>query len=443
LCERILYALVITLVFEGLLRKILPPLSTPIFFLKDILCLTGLLIINRTTLFDITAKLHLRWIKLAFLFLPVLIFTAFKDPILLVFASKQYLLFVVTAILVTVSFPGYKEERFRKFMFLIIILLIPTTFVAVLQISLPATHWLNLSVGGDSLEGFAAAGFLRVGSTFSFTGQYSWFLNAESGFLWASFFMPPTFNSKLYQSLKPLIYFFLLSMLVVSAFITGGRTAVVGCSSVIALGFVFIGVKRPTWFFPNGLLIILLGIGILSVIRAEKPQLFAAYDERSSGYDGTSNNEEIATRVLDGFTGWTKWFWKQDPPAVIFGNGLGVMSNGSQQISSYAADIRANGFWTEGDVPTTFWEGGLYLGVIWYGFRLSLVFLCYQLWRALKNNVFASAASMPFAYIIIHGLTAQLAIQPPLSIWFWLAVGIILFLYRLEKEQATINSSIR
>jgi hypothetical protein len=422
-------------VFEGILRKLIPPLSMPIFFLKDILCIVGILVINQVPLAGAAAHLHSRWVRLCLLLIPVLIFTAFRDPVLAVFASKQYLLFVVTAILVLVSFSAQGEERLRRFLFFVVVLLVPTALVAILQNSLPASHWLNLSVGGDSLEGFGAAGFMRVGSTFSFTAQYSWFLNAEAYFLWASFFMPPDFNFKLYKRLKPILYPALLSVLVVSAFITGGRTAVVGCAGTLTLGFLLVGIKRPSWLFSSGLVIVFLSISSLSAIRAVKPQFFAAYDERSSDHEGTTHNEEIANRIFNGFTDWTDWFWEQDAAPILFGNGLGVMSNGSSQISSYASGIRDHGFWTEGDVPTTFWEGGLYLGLVWYGFRLSLVLLCFRLWRAIKNDVFASAASVPLAYVTIHGLTAQLGMQPPLSVWLWMAVGIILCLYQLEKSK--------
>jgi hypothetical protein len=82
-------------------------------------------------------------------------------------------------------------------------MIIPTTLVAVLQNSLSSSHWINLSVGGESLEAFSAGGYLRVSSTFSFTAQYSWFLVAESFFLAASFFMPPREFFYLGKNLKP------------------------------------------------------------------------------------------------------------------------------------------------------------------------------------------------------------------------------------------------
>jgi hypothetical protein len=109
------------------------------------------------------------------------------------------------------------------------------------------------------------------------------------------------------------------------------------------------------------------------------------------------------------------------------------MSNGASQVSAYAAYIRTKVIWTEGDVPTTFWEGGLYLALIWYGFRLSLIILCYNMWRSLKHSGLFTAACVPFAYVIIHGMIDQFGLQPPLSIWWWFAIGLIFFISRAEK----------
>jgi hypothetical protein len=223
---------------------------------------------------DVGAKLRIMWSGLFWLFLPVLIFTSFKDPILAVFASKQYLLYIIIGILVTVSFPPEKEQQFRKFILYASLLLIPTTIVAILQNSLPASHWLNLSVTGSSLENFSAAGYLRVGSTFSFTGQYSWFLNAESFFLATSFFMQPFFKNQLIQRFLGLIYVLLIIMLMIAAFITGGRTAVLGCGGILSLGLILIGVKRQTWFFTKGAMIIILCVVSLSILRVARPEFF-------------------------------------------------------------------------------------------------------------------------------------------------------------------------
>lgn len=441
-CEILLFALILTMVFEGLLRKLAPSLATPIFFLKDLLCLLGLLIINRVRFRDVLARLNNTWLTLFLLFLPLLFFTAFKDVLLAVFAAKQYLLYLIIAMLIVVAFPGSKHAAFRRFIFFTSLLLIPTTIVAAMQNALPSTHWLNLSVDGGSLERFSAAGYLRVSSTFSFTGQYSWFLNAEAFLLATSFFMQPVFKSGVWRMFRPLIYVLLGLALMTGAFVTGGRSAVIGCGVTLALGFVLIGFNKPSWLFSTGLLVIGLCTTGIYILRIVKPEFMMAYTQRASGTEEISHEEEIATRMAGGFTDWADWFWDQDTKSVLLGNGLGVMSNGSSQISAYASEIRSGGFWTEGDVPSTFWEGGIYLALIWYGFRIYIIFLCLKLWKSIKDKQLRSAAGVPMAYVIIHGLIAQFGIQPPLSIWWWLAIGIIIFLYGHERYKTLSPSPL-
>jgi hypothetical protein len=437
-CRKLLYTLLIVMVFEGILRKALLPLSMVIFFMKDMLCVASIVVLWKSHLPSALVSLKSTWVKMFFLFIPLLYSTGFKDPILAFFAFKQYLLYVVIGGLVVMSFPLRETEAFRRFLFVAALMLVPTTIVALLQNALPASHWLNTSIGGDSLEAFSAAGYLRVGSTFSFTAQYSWFLNAESFLLATSFFMQPAFDSKLGKLVKPFIYGVLLLMLAVSAFVTGGRTAVLGCGGTLAVGMALISIKRPQWFLSKGLLIIGMALFSLGTLRVSQPQYFLAYEERSSDDEGAgaaTNKEKLAGRISNSFTEWTDWFWDQDAASMLLGNGLGVMSNGANQLSSYAANIRNTGYWTEGDVSTTFWEGGLYLAVLWYGFRLLMVLLCLRLWYSIKDQTLAAAASVPLGYVIIHGFVAQLGMQPPLSIWWWLAIGIIFSLHSLYLYQ--------
>lgn len=438
----ITYLLVATLVFEGIIRKLVPFLNIPIFFLKDVLCIAGLFLVSSVRLIGVVEILRHNWKTLCLLFVPLLLATGFKELILAFFGCKEYLLYVIVGLVVTIAFPVHNENRFRRFIFFTSLLLIPTTAIAILQNALPPTHWLNLSVSGDSLEGFSAAGYLRVSSTFSFTGQYCWFLNAESCFLAVSFFMPLDFKFPAGKTIKTVIYFSLILMLFVSAFITGGRTAVVGCGATLTLGFILIGFKNPAWVFSKGLIILFFCVLGFSVVKEVRPQFFAAYDERSSGFDGMSQNEELSTRVTGGYTGWTSWLWEQDALSILLGNGLGVMSNGSSQVSEYASKIRANGFWTEGDVPTTFWEGGVYLALIWYGFRISIILLCFRLWRSIKDKTFASAGSVPLAYVIINGCISQFGLQPPLYIWWFISIGIIILIYRLDRYRLVAFESV-
>lgn len=431
--RHILYSLVTLLVFEGLFRKLVPALNFPIFFAKDILCIWALYILAEVKYKNIV-QINLLRGKVALAFLPILLYTATYDPILSIFGAKQYLLYIIVAVLVPVSFPIHRQAEFRKFFAYAALLIIPTSLVAIIENALPASHWLNLSVDGSSLEDFSAGGFLRVSSTFSFTGQYSFFLMAACAFFAIRFFMPPAENSKKFKLLKKILPFILGILLVIGTFITGGRTAVLGCGASVVIGVALIIVKKPKFLLPSLVGLCLLA-GVFLVAKEIKPEFFAAYEQRSD--DNSGGSAAVADRVVFGFLGWTKWFNEQEFIETFLGNGLGVMSNGSQKISSYAEQRRLD-FWTETDLATTAWEGGVYLIFVWYLFRLTIIFYCFKLWKSLVNDSYRSAGAFIFAFILINGVMGTLSLQPPIAIWLWLMVGAMI---TIKSFDTNLNST--
>lgn len=443
-CEKLLYALVITLVFEGILRKVLPSaFSIGLFFVKDLMCIYGIQILLKKKLTGLEERISYMWRVLFGAFIPLILYTGFFDVKLSLFGPKQYLLFIITALLVPTAFPAYKVNEFKKFFAFLAFLLVPTTLVAIVQISLPSSHWLNQGVGGSNLQGFSAGGYLRVSSTFSFTGQFSWFLNSACVFFAIRFFLPPTYTNRNMRSIDKYMPYLLVLMLIIGAFITGGRSAVLGCGACMLLGVLLSGFKRPQWVFSKGILMGLFVAFGITVISAVKPEFFAAYTARSQGTETTSHSEEIGERLLSEFVGWTSWFNKQELVSMLLGNGLGVMSNGSDQISSYSQGIRADGFWTETDMATTLWEGGLYLAFIWYGFRLSIIVFCLRIWRSLTNTSHILASSFLMSYIIIIGVNGTLGIQPPVAIWWFLCVGSMITIKNLEIKRKVSDQQHR
>ena len=426
----ILYTLVLVMVFEGIIRKIVPSsLGIAIFFLKDALCFVALyFVINAKISFSLS-WLYSVWKILFISFIPLLLYTAFLDLPLGFFAAKQYLLYTTVALLVPMAFPPGTGESFKHFVALIALLIIPTLTISVLQNSLPASHWLNLSVGGESLAGFSAAGQLRVSSTFSFTGQYSWFLNAGCGFWVVMVFLFP--SSIIKQ--KTLISVVVGAALLISVFITGGRTSVLGSGACLFIGFVLSSLKLPS-IIRKGAVGFLILVSSLILFRTIKPEYFAAYDERSSGKGNVSHSQEMQGRILGGFIDWTDWFWDQNMTSVLIGNGLGIMSNGSDKISAYASKIRTGGFWTEGDVATSAWEGGLYLLILWYTFRVAIILFCFKLWYSIKNNNYTIASSFLLANVIINGVTGNIGMQPPVAVWWWLSVGSIIAIQAFDAS---------
>jgi hypothetical protein len=420
--RKTLVALVILLTFEGLLRKLEPgSIGVLIFLLKDVVILyMGFQIFSRHKLNPAVNFLSISYLVVTFFFVPNILQTMVHDPVLAVFGAKEYLLYPIVALALFVTFENAPMSRVVGFARIIAFLMIPAGIVALVQTRLPATSWINMSVDGGSLEDFSSAGHLRVSSTFSFVSQFCCFLNMQ---MFMVFFALQGGVAKL-PPLKKLIYLAPIPLLVICSYLTGSRGAVVGNTMVLVfavglacLRFELGKVIRFVW--------IAAAIAVVALIfQALSPDLMATYTVREKGHAfGVSN--EIQDRVFDAFFGWTAHVGE----VPFFGNGLGLMSNGSDAISSYSKNFRIASGWTETDFATTLVEGGPYLMLVWYGFRYYIIFQTTRLFLFQTSRELFLPGAFCQGYVILVGLTGTLGIQPPIAIWWWLGVGLSVVLW--------------
>jgi hypothetical protein len=430
-----LYSLVLILVFEGLLRKLISPaIGNIIFFLKDMFCIFALVSLGYQSFNTDFLKLTYWWKKLLLLFIPLFLINFTFSPVLIVWGGKLYLLYLISALIMLKAFTSIQSSynEYRNFILFLVFLLVPTGFIAILQNQLPPSHWLNLAVGGGLLDNFSAAGKLRVSSTFSFTGQYSWFLNFISSCYFSATFLPNSSNKKKWYWDNQYAKGIFLIILIISNYITGGRTSVLGFLGVLIIGIGLTGIKNLNYTlmkWKTTVIILFLGMSILPTLF---PDYFAAYMQRSQGYNRQSHVQEITNRVLAPFENAEILMSNKNFVQTLFGNGLGVMTNGADKVSPYAQTFRTN-IWTENDFTTVLWEGGIYLFFIWYGFRLFMIYQCFIAWCRMKDQAFSGAAAFLLAYIIIVGLIGTLSLQPPISIWWWLPIGSLFSLKHYDQ----------
>jgi hypothetical protein len=430
LIHRCLCLLIFTVVFEGLARKVAPAsLGILIFFFKDfvtvvllLLCLTGKTNAEAARLLNVMGVLLM-------LLSPCILLTAFHDPLLAVFGIKQYILFPTVAVAMCAAYlPDHRRQLFSLFR-LIAFSVIVTTLVAIAQNRLPADNWLNLSVGGDDLSGFSAGGYLRVSSTFPFVGQYCYYLNALCYCLPAFFCFNKLFGSRA----ATIQIFVLIGLSVIGTFVTGSRGAVIGNAAILSAGGLLLVLCGGGKALVKVIVPAAVGIVLLGVMQSQYPEFFAAYQARVDGTSEASHSIEIEKRVEGGLLGWADG--SVEAPPSLFGYGLGVMSNGSDKLSAYAAQWRRSGYWTETDQATTFFEGGWYLVLVWYGFRFWIIFRSFALAFKMRLLEFRIMAYFAWGFILITGVMGTLAIQPQLAIWWWLAVGLIVCLDRFDRER--------
>jgi hypothetical protein len=424
--QQLLLILLFVLIFEGILRKMLPGvLGVALFFAKDALCLLLWGFIFQIPKPPVIQKFVNALIFLTLFILPVFFATLIKDVSLAVFGLKQYLLFTVVALAVFVCYEGEGRSGLSKLMGLLSGSILITSGVALVQSRLPTDHWLNLSVAGESLEAFRSSERLRVGSTFPFVAQYAMYLNA------GAFFLPVFFLMR--QKAAGWARIFAISLVpafVVGMFITGSRSSVLGNMAIfgVATGLIVLrhGGKSILVLAASGI----VAVGGSFVARELMPDAFLVYAERSAGSLEQTHAEEMEERIVTGLLGWTKDI--EDTP--LLGNGIGLMSNGVDRLSDYAAVVRSTGFWTETDQATVLYEGGMYLFIVWYFFRLWIIFSTLGMVLKMKDRSLSMPASCAWGYVLVIGITGTLSIHPPISIWWWLAVGLIYCLKSYGEE---------
>jgi len=427
--HRCLCLLVFSMIFEGITRKLAPSwLGNVIFFFKDLVAVILLLILV-TGNPNVTAKRWLRIMGILFVLLgPCILLTAIKDPLLAIFGTKQYMLFPIAAVAMCAAYLPHHLRQFFSLFKWIALSVIMTTLVAVAQNQLPASNWLNLSVGGDDLSRFAAGGYLRVSSTFPFVGQYCDYLNALCYCLPVYFIFNKAFSGRA-ASLQTVV---LIGLAIAGTFVTGSRTSVIGNAGILCAAGLLLVVCGGLRAISKVIIPVVCGIVLLGLIESKYPEFFAAYQARVSGTGEVSHTIEMKKRILSGLLDWTDG--TVEAPPSLLGYGLGVMSNGSDKLSNYAAEWRRNGYWTETDQATTFFEGGWYLVLVWYGFRFWVIISSVALVTKLRCLEFQIAACFAWGYILVIGVTGVLAIQPAIAIWWWLAVGLITCLSHFDRE---------
>jgi hypothetical protein len=414
-----LYSLISVVVFDGLLRRLAGPVaSNYLFFLKDAVVLFFIIVsrcgeTNNTRIF-----FRLNWLPflMVALIVPCFVQTLYLDPVLAVFGAKQYIFYPWIAYAVFITVGEISLDRFEWLLKYIFFLIIGTSVLAVLQLELPSDSFFNRGVGGGAMEEFSAGGYLRVCSTFPFVGQYCYFLNFAFPFLFFTLRLRHRVKAIIALMMRPAV---IIPAYLAGAFATASRTAVWGGGAIAgATAICLLLTKR--WRQATRLIFIGAIAATCTAILADfLPQTLAGYSARSAGELGYSHNQEMFDRISNMLVGWIS-----EVDATVFGHGLGTMSNGVEQISHAAAQIRGGGFWTENDLANTYYEGGWYWLVMWMGMRLFVIIDAVQVARSVRTSRMVMLSAALTGYIIVQGLMGTLGIQPPVAIWFWMAVGL-------------------
>jgi len=429
--------IMVVMVTEGFLRRLVPSLSLPIFFLKDLfVAMAGIMLLFGRP--PGAARVILSFQAVIFLLIsPCVISTALHDPVLAIFGLKQYDLFPFAGTALCAAYLPGRKNALMTFSRIVACTIIPAALLALLQQRLPADHWLNKSPDGESLEHFSAGGQLRVSSSFSFVAQFCMYLNALIGYLGITAFSRVRPGEGHFRALK--LVLLLLPFYLTAMYSTGSRQAVLGGGLILLVASLALGISQGRKYFLQLLFGGVVSLLLLGGLRLLHPEGFQAYDARTpaaEGVDSQGSTSMAVSRVTQGLSNWVS----EAISGPVFGNGLGVMSNGSEKLSNYASMIRSEGFWTETDQATVVYEGGIYLFVVWYGARLVVILWGLVAVIRIRDPGLAAAAAFCWGPLVVIGALGTLSIQPPLSIWWWFDFGLILCLREFDLESRSQRS---
>jgi len=330
----------------------------------------------------------------------------------------QYCLFPFVGLVVCAAFLQVGRNHLLSFLRFLAFSLLVTVVVALIQNHLPSSHWLNQSIDGTDLNAFSAGGRLRVSSTFAFVAQYCIYLNAMAAILIAHIALN-------YRKKSPLFWLSATALVIaflVGTFITGSRSAVLGSLAVIAGGISAALFTRGRRMVGLVFALMLIATAGYLVTHTLLPESFSAYEARTQGGASDHSMGGMTDRLGKTFFGWTSWY----NVVPFLGNGIGIESNGSEKFSAYAKMEKEDWGWMESDQSAVLFEGGIYLMLLWYGFRFFIILYSGTCLLGIRDPKLALAASFSWGFVAATGIMANLSTQAPAAIWWWLNIGLIL-----------------
>lgn len=170
------------LIFEGALRKwVLPELSTPLLIVRDPIALWLLITSFNRGLLKVNVYVGAIW---ALMFISFCTAMAFGHGNIYV-ALFGLRIFVLHFPLIFLIGKVFDEDDVLKMGKTLLWIMIPMTYLMVLQFFSPQSSWINKGVGGGTETGgyWGALGYFRPPGTFSFTSGLSQFYGLAGAFI--------------------------------------------------------------------------------------------------------------------------------------------------------------------------------------------------------------------------------------------------------------------
>lgn len=340
------------LIFEGFLRMVLPPLSTPLLVVREPFLLLAYLIAQITLIFPWNRFLFLLW-TLGAIALTLGIFVLPGSMLTLFYGFRCSFLHVPLIFLIPKVMDVHDVERIGRWF---LILSLPIAILMMIQFTVGPEHWLNRGLDNQFKQIGADVGKIRPPGTFTaVTGPVHYF-----SFV-VAFVIYSQFNRATY-SLNLVLLATIATCLAVTVSIS--RSALFGAGMVVITSAIGIFLARPQQSLKfvrfAGLAAIALMVASQLPIFDEGARIFSSRIEGASSTEGGSGG--VLGRFLGGF----------DPVSMIGtvpieGVGLGRGTNAGNVL--YAGHFLPV---AENEWNRILYEMGPLLGLMYVLMRIAL-----------------------------------------------------------------------
>jgi hypothetical protein len=417
---KLLWIYFFLLIFEGSVRKWIPPLSNAFLLIRDPIALLLWIeaIRHRIGPRHVWSIFHFYALAIAMLgTLQVIIVGA--NPLAVLYGWRSYVLHV--PVLLVLAF-GLGRAGLVKLVRSMVILTIPMTLLMVAQYSSGPESFLNRGAGEFSQQIAGAAGHIRAAGTFSFiAGPAMFYPLALSLLLW-------TFESGAIKS----VWLKLggATAILIALPISVSRTLALSAVSVLiaaAIGLLIRGISVDLRAL-NRLLMGAVGFLIFVMLVAQLPifrdavETFTARWTQAQGGEG--DNSRLLDRVIEPFQ------ITSDSITTIPMIGVGI-GEGSQVAS--ALEGRPPSSFGENAVSRELVEMGWLMGGLMVGIRLSLtVILVVQATKAIRSGASLAWLLLPstVSYSLYGGFD-----QPTLQGFMMVTLGMFFAALKVNDHQ--------
>jgi len=440
--ERGIKTILVVIIIEGAVRKwFLPSFSELVYFYKDILMVATLIgYVRRRHKTPLVIK---RRLKVLFITMGLFLLCALASlgmpgaphPLIGLLGLKAYCLYIPLAFITPKAFPD--KEHLIRFLKWYALIVLPVAVIGVMQFfDSDRQSTLNRYAVGEQAPAratdiavFATSSgnyFVRVTSTFSYVTGLSVYLPIMFAVLLA---MTSLYSKRGLKRGSKILYYSALGATVVTAFMTGSRSAVLSMGIVAVIFYLFTSGRQAIRRMQQ---IAVAGVILFVAFTSFFPQAYDAFYNRSFGGEERVNE------------GWSRIVGSLSLPineasyAGLLGYGIGLTQNGVPALMKrlgMADQDNPVPIGSEAEPGRVTLELGIIGFVLYTLLRLILLITIFRIAFAIRDRESKILAFAATAALVMPLVVGGAVANHTQNVYQWFLVGIVFALYNAERLQ--------